>query len=93
MLNVRLTPGASVDDLPGIESGADGRSYLKARVRSVAEKGKANMALITLLSKRTGLAKSSIHIRSGGKSRLKTVFLACAAGRMKDILARLENRS
>ncbi|RWG37062.1 MAG: DUF167 domain-containing protein, partial [Mesorhizobium sp.] len=36
-LFVRLTPKAAVDRIEGIETAADGRSHLKARVRAVPE--------------------------------------------------------
>ena len=40
-LLVRLTPKSSRDGLDGIDTLADGRLFLKARVRAVPEKGKA----------------------------------------------------
>lgn len=75
-LTVRLTPRASRDDLDGVEQGADGRVYLKARVRAIPEKGKANNALIALLAKRSGIAKSSFTLVSGGTNRLKVLMIA-----------------
>lgn len=74
-LCVRLTPKASRDDLDGSEQAADGRVYLKARVRSVPEKGKANKALIVLLAKRIGIAKGRFRLISGETSRLKTLMI------------------
>ncbi|MEX3011761.1 DUF167 family protein [Hoeflea sp. TYP-13] len=73
-LFVRLTPGASKDGIDGIEEGADGRAYLKIRVRAVPEKGRANRALIALLAKRGGVAKSSIKVTSGETHRMKTLL-------------------
>lgn len=74
-LTLRLTPKAPRDDLDGVERGADGRAYLKARVRAVPEKGNANRALIALLAKRSGIAKSRFTLVSGETSRLKTLMV------------------
>jgi len=75
-LAVRLTPKSSRDEIVGIEALADGRAVLKVRVRALPEAGAANEALIRLLAKALGLAPSSLHLESGGTSRLKTVHLA-----------------
>ena len=50
-LHLRLTPKSSRDALEGFETRADGACVLKARVRAVPEDGKANDALIALVSK------------------------------------------
>ena len=75
LLRVRLTPRASRDGIDGPKAGPDG-DYLQARVRAVPEDGKANAALIALLAKALGLAKSSLTVSSGAASRLKTVRIA-----------------
>jgi len=54
-----------------VEADAEGKSYLKARVSAVAEKGKANKALIALVAKSLGVAKSSVSLTSGETSRKK----------------------
>jgi uncharacterized protein YggU (UPF0235/DUF167 family) len=51
-LLVRLTPKAARDAIDGIETLADGRGVLNARVRAVPEHGKANGALLRLLAGR-----------------------------------------
>ena len=70
---VRLTPRAARDQVSGMVAIAGGRQAVAARVRAVPENGKANLALIQLLAKFLGVAKSKIEIISGTKSRLKTV--------------------
>lgn len=59
---------------------------LKARVRAAPEDGKANEALIALLAKELGIAKSSLAIVVGQKARLKTIE---AAGDTTALTARL----
>jgi uncharacterized protein YggU (UPF0235/DUF167 family) len=70
-LPVRLTPGASVDRIDGWDSDADGRPVLKVRVRARPVEGEANAALIKLLAKALGVAKSAVVLDRGGQSRTK----------------------
>ena len=72
-LSVRLTPNAGRDGIDGVETAADGETYLRARVTAVPEKGKANKALIALLAKACGLPKSSFEIVSGDTTRKKSL--------------------
>lgn len=72
-LLVRLTPKSAHDRIEGVETAADGRPHLKARVRAVPEKGKANQALLRLMADTLGLSVSAIEIASGDTARLKTV--------------------
>ena len=50
---------------------ADGLAHLKARVTAVPEKGKANKALVALLSKALKIPKTTISIISGDTARQK----------------------
>ena len=72
-LFVRLTPKAAIDRLEGIETSADGRSHLKARVRAVPENGAANQALERLIAKALGVPRSAVSVAAGGTARLKTL--------------------
>jgi uncharacterized protein (TIGR00251 family) len=70
-LVVRLTPNAGRNAVEGFETAADGETFLKARVTAVPENGKANKALILLISEALRLPKSSISIISGETARKK----------------------
>jgi len=72
IVRIRLTPKASKDAIEGIEETADGPA-LKARVRAVPEDGAANAAITRVLADWLGVAKSSVMLTSGGKSRVKTL--------------------
>lgn len=85
-LSVRLTPNAGRDGVEGFEVGADGENYLKARVTAVPEKGKANKALIALLSKSLRISKSSFEVVSGETSRKKILRID---GEPEDIVGKL----
>jgi uncharacterized protein YggU (UPF0235/DUF167 family) len=75
-LFVRLTPRSSTDKLEGVESLADGRSHLKARVRAVPEHGAANQALEKLIARALGVPASTVSVVAGGSARLKTLRIS-----------------
>jgi hypothetical protein len=71
LLAVRLTPNGGRDAIEGVETDAAGEQFLKARVRAVPEDGKANKALIELVARHFGVAKSAVRLISGETSRKK----------------------
>lgn len=75
-VTVRLTPKAGADKIDGVAAGAAGRTTLKARVTAAPESGKANAALLALLSKSWKLPKSALSIAGGAKDRNKVVHVA-----------------
>jgi uncharacterized protein YggU (UPF0235/DUF167 family)/uncharacterized protein YggT (Ycf19 family) len=89
LLNVRLTPKSARDELDGVGLQADGKCYLKARVRAVPQDGEANAALVRLVAKTLGLPAASVEVASGATSRLKTLALTGDAGALETALARL----
>lgn len=88
-LTVRLTPRGGRDALDGVETLADGRFVLKARVRAAPTEGEANAALILLLSGELRLPRSQIAIVAGASARLKTVLLR---GEPRALVSALETR-
>jgi uncharacterized protein (TIGR00251 family) len=83
-ITVRLTPKGGRDAVEGWMMFNDER-VLKARVSAAPEDGKANAALIVLLAKTLGIAKSRIRIASGETSRMKIIEIEASA----DVSARL----
>jgi uncharacterized protein len=73
-LNIGLTPKAGANRIEGCATGPDG-PILKVRVTAVPEKGKANKALIKLLSKETSLASGRFEIVGGTTSRRKRILI------------------
>ncbi|MDY6923959.1 MAG: DUF167 domain-containing protein [Pseudomonadota bacterium] len=73
---VRLTPGAASDRIDGWDVDADGRPFLKVRVRARPVEGEANTALIKLLAKTLRVPKSAVSLDRGGQSRTKTISVA-----------------
>jgi uncharacterized protein (TIGR00251 family) len=89
ILPVRLTPKSSRDEIAGIETFGD-RTVLKARVRAVAEDGRANAALEKLIAHWLNVPSSSVSVAQGGRSRLKQVLIAGdAEALMKLIVMRI----
>jgi uncharacterized protein YggU (UPF0235/DUF167 family) len=70
-LRIRLTPNARTEGFGGTFEDAEGKTWLKASVRAVPEDGKANDALVRILAKRTGIAKSRWQLVQGHTSRMK----------------------
>ena len=73
LLSLRLTPRSSKDALEGVETLADGRSVLKARVRAVPEDGKANLALLRLLADQLDLPIRALSLATGATGRTKVI--------------------
>jgi uncharacterized protein len=88
MLPVRLTPKSSRDGIAGIEWFGD-EGVLKARVRAVPERGRANRALERLIADWLGVAPSSVSVEQGTKSRVKQVLVA---GDAATLAALIESR-
>lgn len=72
-VSLRLTPKAARARLGGLRADADGRLRLKASVTAVPEGGKANAALIRLLSKAWRVPGSDIAVVAGAADRNKTL--------------------
>ena len=84
---LRHTPKAARDRVDGLAAEADGGTVLKVSVTAVPEDGKANAALIKLLSKEWRLPKSTMEIVQGATDRRKVLLITGEPG---DILARLD---
>jgi uncharacterized protein YggU (UPF0235/DUF167 family) len=80
-VTVRLTPKARANKIDGVFAGEpgdaeDAAGAIKARVTAAPESGKANAALLHLLSKQWKLPKSAMTVAAGAKDRRKTVHVA-----------------
>jgi uncharacterized protein (TIGR00251 family) len=71
MLTVRLTPKGGSDAVDGIETMADGRVVLKARVRAAPSDGEANAALVKLVARTLGVAPRAVELVAGDTARIK----------------------
>jgi uncharacterized protein (TIGR00251 family) len=83
---VRVIPGASKNEVAGIQDGA-----LKIKLTAPPVEGKANRACVDFLARLLGMRRSALAIASGEKSRKKTVAVDGIGrveleARLKDIL-------
>jgi uncharacterized protein len=69
-IRVRAVPGARREGVLGAHGDA-----LRVAVRAVAEKGRANAALVEVLARALGLRPGDVEIVSGAGSRDKTVLV------------------
>lgn len=84
---IRLTPKASRDRIVGPADEADGNTVLKVQVTAVPEDGKANAALLKLLSKAWRVPRSDMEIVLGAADRRKVVLIS---GDSEELRHRLE---
>ncbi|MEN6386836.1 MAG: DUF167 domain-containing protein [Phycisphaerales bacterium] len=68
VFNIKVVPGSSKTLIAGLYNG-----MIKVRLAAAPEKGKANQALIELLSEKFNIPKNSISILSGLTSKIKQV--------------------
>jgi uncharacterized protein len=85
MLPVRLTPKSARDEIAGIEN-FGGETVLKARVRALPERARANEALERLIAAWLKVPPSSVKVALGGKSRLKQVLIEGDADQLSRLL-------
>ena len=89
-VTIRLTPKGGRDALDGIETLADGRTVLKARVRAAPTEGEANAALLSLLAKTLDVPRRRMTLAAGEISRIKRIEIegdgAALAARLEQVL-------
>lgn len=78
-LRVHLIPGGSMDRIDGRMMDAEGKVYLKARVRAAPENFEANRALEAMIAKAVGVAKGKVKVTRGQTGRLKTLEIEGAS--------------
>jgi uncharacterized protein len=71
----RLTPNSAKEAVDGLVETPDGPAF-QARVRAIPEDGAANRALEELVARWLGVAKQSVSLAKGGKSRLKSLRIS-----------------
>lgn len=70
-LRLRVKPGARRDRLVGAHGGA-----LKLEVTAAPERGRANDAVVSLLSRTFGVARGAVAVTSGATSQNKSVSIS-----------------
>jgi uncharacterized protein (TIGR00251 family) len=88
-VNLRVTPGAKRAAITGIRDIGDGQAALAVSVRAPARDGKANEAVIALLAEALCVSRSSVSLKSGMASRLKSLYVAGDPTRLSRTLTAL----
>jgi len=83
-LPLHVTPKASANRIGGMHNGR-----LSVKVTAAPEDGKANAAVIKLLSKALGIAASRLEIASGAAARDKMLLIRGTG--LRDVPAQLED--
>jgi uncharacterized protein (TIGR00251 family) len=92
-VRLKVTPKSKREQIGGLLDEPDGGPLgegrtLKVSVTAAPEDGKANAAVIALLAKEWGVAKSAISVVSGATDRRKLVEIR---GPSQELLARLQS--
>lgn len=91
-LRLRLTPKSSHDAVEGLVPTPEGMA-LKARVRAVPEDGKANAAAEKMIAGWLDVARSTVAVVSGHKSRIKILEITGNAQSLgREIAGRIDER-
>jgi uncharacterized protein len=83
ILLVRAQPGTRRNEIRGVQDGS-----LKVCVTQSPEKGKANKAVVELLSKTLGLKKSQMELIAGATSHQKRILVRGI--KAEDLAGRIE---
>ena len=86
-VRLKVTPKAKRNQFGGLLDEPDGGKALKVGVTAAPESGKANAAVIALLAREWGVAKSAVSVVAGATDRRKLVEIR---GPSQDLLARLQ---
>lgn len=82
-LLVHLTPKASHTKIEGWTEDEKGQKVLRVKVTAVPKNGKANEALIKLLSKTFHVSQSKIALIRGETARIKLLEITIEEGEME----------
>ena len=91
LLAVRVTPKASRNEVTGLYTAADGSVSLSVKVTAAPDKGKANKAVINLLAKKLGVAKTTLTLVKGETDRNKTFQISGNTKPLEALIASLTN--
>ncbi len=75
ILHIKLTPNASKSGVLGTYQDEKGIHWLKVQVTTIPEDGKANKALINILSKTWKTPKTSFSFLHGETDRYKVLYI------------------
>ena len=85
-LKIKAVPNSSKNEICGLYEDA-----LKVKIKAPAVENKANEELVKFFSKLLKVPKSSIILKTGGTSKLKTLYInGCTIDKFKDVCVNIE---
>lgn len=78
IIHLRVTPAGRRDRIEKIMTAANGAKYLKVTVTAPPDDGRANEAVIGLLSQEWRLPKTALSVWSGATNKQKKILAAAA---------------
>lgn len=86
-LRLKIVPNSSKNEICGEIGDA-----LKVKIKAPAIDNKANEELVKFLSKLLNVSKSSIELKSGSTSKIKTLYIdSCGIDKIKDICVNINS--
>jgi uncharacterized protein (TIGR00251 family) len=86
-VRLKVAPKSKREQIVGLLDEPDGGRALKVAVTAAPESGRANAAVIALLAREWGVAKSAIWVVTGATDRRKLVEIR---GPSQELLAKLQ---
>lgn len=85
-LKIKAVPNSSKNEICGILDGA-----LKIKIKAPAVENKANEELVKFFAKLLKVSKSSVELKSGGTSKLKTLYInGCTIDKLRDVCVNID---
>jgi len=86
ILYIKATPNASKNEICGLYNGA-----LKVKIKAPAVENKANEELVKYFAKLLKLPKTSITLKTGSTSKLKSLYIEnCTIDKIKNICVNID---
>lgn len=86
LLRIKAVPNSSKNEVCGLYDDA-----LKVKIKAPAVENKANEELVKFFSKLLKVPKSSVSLKSGDTSKLKTLYInGCTIDKIKDVCVNID---
>ena len=86
IIYIKATPNSSKNEICGLYDGA-----LKVKIKAPAVENKANEELVKFFAKTLKLPKSSVSLKTGGTSKLKSLYIEnCTIDKFKSVCVNIE---
>lgn len=85
-LRIKAVPNSSKNEICGLLDEA-----LKVKIKAPAVENKANLELVKFFAKLLKVPKSSVQLKSGGNSKVKTLYIeGCTIDKLKNVCVNID---